>query len=50
MRMHPECRFSTLLDIDKLTLIRKIKREWFGFSTLLDIDKLTLSAAAAAVL
>ena len=33
--------FSTLLDIDKLTLEAFGRDLGFGFSTLLDIDKLT---------
>ena len=34
--------FSTLLDIDKLTLMLAVKVRGSSFSTLLDIDKLTL--------
>ena len=33
--------FSTLLDIDKLTLFDLYVYAWERFSTLLDIDKLT---------
>ncbi len=37
----PELGFSTLLDIDKLTLPGCVVQSMSSFSTLLDIDKLT---------
>ena len=45
--MRRATRFSTLLDIDKLTLCFVLQQSHCSFSTLLDIDKLTLYPPAA---